>query len=961
MDGLARTVDLAVKKMQEKKKELKDFQKKNAILRRTLEDLDLKFKAEQLALQQKLKEKVDCIRKLLEPRFLKKKDGSDEDFITNKQLIMDRMNKIETGMGRMHLFVKTSPNASTPITLDVEQGGKTIRFHPRGMEPKEYDGNPFDFVYKGIDKVETPGKKNFEAYIANLEEDIKTNMNCACIAYGPSGTGKTTMIQHIVRHFYEQTRNINVFQVYVRQNVAQHITDDIPETFHYTQSEEVGEGVRHEKFDLCTVDPESDITKIIKNEVEMIDSVGNQMYGHARNVFRMIEAACGNSEEAKKYCDTDQRGLVFRDQGFKQLFNDQKYKDMEGFDEFIERKWLQPIRDTVVLCNSTRVTLHQLVRDRFDYEKAFYLKPHPDEDETGAFVRSGGFIPLQWLSYIDAHYMQPISFFSDLSQLRLLRQVYQDMYKRSDSSHYTLENVNMYANFVDKSNQELAEIYGDKRADMREKYKRYLKFGYLKTELLNILSENQDSSEPGVHSWDDRMSYEDFAWQEGLTLYFKRVAEFLDQLQGNKSYNTENQVFRLQNKVVPFDSKTTEEFMTGVKMFSFQRSTPQNKESSRCATVYQLVFLEGKLLTLIDLPGNEDQVLGCQSENDNTVLCTETLGIRELLTYVRTLMTVKRLNVTPANIGIDYLSETFREVFEPLMDPMCKVGFLCFSANYAASPNYVPNTLATLNYMTGLATSSYSCEDGVNEAYAAKLIEEYATQRKDDEAEMLKLFPPQATPRSPLRTSNVSDATDVSGFEIPELPLLPPPLGGTNQSGIEKGTRVRFEMKYTMKDPMGNKRLYDNERFLYIFTCDGILDVDASNAYRFTKVGDASFKRHKFTVDVHSKENYREFTQNTKDKYHYLTFNFMRKTYFEDEVVRDEYGVVNLPRIFGKTPSHHRIPIQRQQFMNIPPPLVDIDLFFDGRTSVVTITPKNKRIFESTHDDWMEKRLVQLK
>jgi hypothetical protein len=376
--------------------------------------------------------------------------------------------------------------------------------------------------------------------------------------------------------------------------------------------------------------------------------------------------------------------------------------------------------------------------------------------------------------------------------------------------------------------------------------------------------------------------------------------------------------------------------------------------------VYQLHF-DGKTMTLIDLPGNEDQNSVCQSENDNTVLCTETLGIRELLNYVRTLMMVKRLNVAPENLGINYLSETFREVFEPLMDPMCKVGFLCFSANYAASPNYTPNTLATLNYMSGLATASFSCKKGVNEEVAQRLLAKYDAQRKDDEAEMLKLFPPQATPRVPVHTLAAFDSIDVSDFKIPKLPLLPPPFSGSvNESGIEKGTQVEFQLKYTLKDPKID-RLYRDERFLYIFKCKGILDIYASNAYRFTDVSDASFVRHKYTVDVHSKQDYREFIQNKGERYHYLTFNIFRKTYFEDEVVRDEYGVVNLPRIFGITPSHHRIPIQRQQLMNIPPPLVDIDLFFNGRSSIVTITPKNKRKFASTHDDWMEKQIIQLR
>ena len=753
------------------------------------------------------------------------------------------------------------------------------------------------------------------------------------------------------------------------------MTDDIAPTFEASRSEKVEGGVRHEKFELCTVDPD-DITKIIKNEVEMIDSVGNQMYGHARTVFRMLEAACGDAEEAKKYCDTREGELVFHEQGFKQRFNDQKFKDMEGFDEFIERKWLQPIRDTVVLCNSTRVTLHQLLRNRFDYEKAFYLKPHPDEDETGAFVRSGGFIPLHWLSYMNRNYIQPISFFSDPSQLRLLRYLSYALYQKEAGAN-SLLHIILYGKFYDKSNQELNDIYGgDKLKGTQYLYDIYVrshndlqsipnrvikpihKSVYGSFELERLLP-----SLPDVYS-SDLLNYEEYAWRRGMELYFKRVAKVLSQLQGNKSYDTENQVFRLKNKDVPFSSQTTDEFMSGVKTFSFQRSTPQNKESSRCATVYQLVFKDGKLLTLIDLPGNEDQVLGCQSENDDTVLCTETLGIRELLNYVRTLMTVKRLNVTPDKMGIDYLSETFREVFEPLMDPMCKVGFLCFSANYAASPNYVPNTLATLNYMTGLAKSSYSCEDGVNEAYAARLIEEYAAQRKDDEAEMLKLFPPQATPRTPLRTLGVSDAVDVSDFKVPELPLLPPPLhGNRNEVDIERGANVFFRMTYTVKDPKKG-RLYEYERFSYDFRCNGKLDVYANNACRFTDVTKTSFHRKKFTVDVKTHKQLREFQTNEEDK-EYLTYNLgFQKTFFEDVIPLDVYDVYNvetLPGIFQDSELHHRIPIERNTFMNFQPPLVDIDISFDRTSSVVTITPKNKRNFESTDDAWMEKKVERQK
>lgn len=778
MEELAKTVDLAIEKMRQMRKRLEDLRQQNGALLNQVAKLDVKERARQEKINERLRPIVDCIR-IGQSSYLE----GVTNFVPHEKDILLLRESIETGMGDMHLFLKKSLY-DPPVKLEVI--GKEIRFAP----VETPFPNPFTHVYDGLDAKESPGQKNFDLYIQNLKKDLKKHKSYAAIAYGPSGTGKTTMIQRIVKHLFDTHKpSIDVYQLYVRSPIMATTSNEIPFTQGAKSQEKLEDRRVHEKFNLCSIERD-DIVKIILNDVQMIQSVGAQMYDLGRSLYKMVYSMIQKHarwDPIKKkmyipahylytYIESKQNKLVLNVKAVEELFVDQKFRGLDGFDKEIQDKWIKPLSDTVDLVNNTRSTLHKLVTDRFQKETELIANRGRTQEELSYFYESGGFIPLHWLQYMDPNYHDDIHFFSGEIPA-VLEAIHLTMYLEIPS---------------EQEFQEYADIY------------------FVYTLPPKVI---QDSKLPPIPANEKRIAdakkiLDPTSLKAKQKIYIENVRTIQKKLTGRPPYNPETQVFKLGRKSTYVAS---EKFIDDVQRFSFQRSTPQNQQSSRCATVYTLVIDE-KPVTFIDLPGNEDQVMGCESTKDDNVLCNETLGIRSLLKYVRDLMMVKRLNVDPKSVQLNYPSKAFHEFFEPLMRVDCKVGLLCFAANYEASPNYNANTMTTLQYMTGLKEAKFSCVEGENQEIARHLLAAYKDQ-SEEEKRLLVEFAPKKEDEGPkvqlqLHVTNTN-------LSIPEILY----------AGVSSipNRRVMFLLYYTLQNTANTDSILGKDVFLMYmvkFECD---------------------------------------------------------------------------------------------------------------------------------------------
>jgi hypothetical protein len=961
MNDLQRTVDLAVQKMRLLKLKLQEVNEEHNALLAEHAKLDQREKERQDRLKIELRRMVVCIHKA-DLSFVVK----DEDLLSREKEIRFRMQSIETGMGNMHLFVKTTLNQTKQKTLVVD--GKHIYFDtPR----REYI-NPFSFVYQETDEVESPGEKNFQLYLKDLLNDLEVHKSYAAIAYGPSGTGKTTMIQRVVQELYKlfSMPPIDVYQVYVRSPIRQ----EIPETQGNVVTELLEGGTRHERFDLRNVDDNVDVVKVFLNDVQMIESVGTQMYGHGRTLYRMLAKMLESTVSIKrktkffdedqyvskyvsKTCPLDKRGEMILQVGrIRQLFNDQHYIYLDGFTTMIEEEWIKPIQQTVELLNKTRSTLHTLITNRFGKEEAFFTNASPTVEEEAYFIKSGGFIPLHWLRYMDPLYAEPILFFKDIVPLIQSNSVSKAFYVTGDGANtqeltyyfdqyflfFTPETANLYFRPDGTSDTELQELR------------------LVVSTSKNVILEDQDLQDSTARAavkerndtiLDAREKLGSFARvkYEALTKYTTAVLNIRERVNTSESLDPETQHFQFVSEK-DYDITKTTKFIDDVQRFSFQRSTPQNQQSSRCATVYVLHMNE-KTVTFIDLPGNEDQMTGCESDKDDNVLCTETLGIRVLLKYVREVMTVKRLNVLPSEVGLKYPSKSFADIFEPLMQSTCKVGFLCFAANYAASPNYTENTRTTLHYMAGLKTASYSCE-GENEQLAKDLIAAYAGQDAEEKAKRLHLFPEtQEALHKPVKSATISDDYPVDKFYIPYSNMLP----GKNK--VDQRKRATCFFYYSVRDHKQHRIEYP-ECFLYLFTCSGILDFDNGiNAIRFTDVKKVDFVLIEL-VNVHSRKTKKFEHKPTnlpwfkvslpswddiQDGESYSIAEFSPTYPILGQRRMTELKLVNKDGSYNHERGFVELPADNKNKLSFKPSLISIDFIFFDESGTVIITPNKYR------------------
>jgi hypothetical protein len=881
MDELTETVALAVDKMRRMRKRLEDLRQENGALLDEVAKLDLVERARQEEINKRLRPIVDCIR-IAQSNYLE----GITNFVSHEKDILALREFIETGMGDMHLFLKKSLY-SPPVKLDVK--GKEIHFAPVA---KPFP-NPFTHVYDGLDEKESPGQKNFDLYIRNFKKDLEKHKSYAAIAYGPSGTGKTTMIQRIVKHLFDTHKpSIEVYQLYVRSPIMARMSKDIPFTQGATSEERLADRRVHERFDLCTVG-KGDIVKVILNDVEMIQSVGAQMYKLGNNLYYMVlrmivkKFVSNTLANLPVFIESKQNKLFLNEMAVEEMFDDQKFRRLEGFYETIQDKWIKPLSDMVDLVNNARSTLQKLVAERFQKEAEFFAKTRPTQEEIMYFVESGGFIPLHWMQYMDPNYHDGIQFFS------------------TDILALNLKHITIY--LVQPSEEEF------------EKYAvQYLNF----TLPRKVIEDSQlpPSPENEKRIADANTILHTYRSSDTLDRYMKAVRALQVKFTHHLPYNPETQVFQLGKKQ---EYVASERFIDDVQRFSFQRSTPQNQQSSRCATVYTLV-IDKKTVTFIDLPGNEDQVMGCESTKDDNVLCNETLGIRSLLKYVRDLMMVKRLNVDPKSVELDYPSKAFHQFFEPLMRVDCKVGLLCFAANYEASPNYNTNTMTTLQYMTGLKEAKFSCVDGGNQEIARKLLAGYKDQSEEEKRLLVELAPKKEDESPKVQLHQQVTDTNLS---IPEIIYV-------GVSSIPPKQRVIFTLDYTLRNTVNTKSILGENVFL-VYRLEIECNLVHYNEKSLVVLG--SIRNNKVNFDLIGALNLskktREFRAlNSDELVQLIRSNVSRhqdyKLYHPDRYSR--YARIKVDSIKQEfdlgDEQHRKIPYNVQGFYPIKPPTVSIEM-----------------------------------
>jgi hypothetical protein len=915
MNELTQTVALAVEKMRHMRERLEELRQENSTLLYEVAKLDEVERARQEEINKRLRPIVHCIR-IAQSNYLE----GVTNFVPYEKEIMLLRESIETGMGEMHLFLKKSLY-DPPVKLNVN--GNEIRFEA----VKTPFPNPFKYVYDGLDEKESPGKKNFDRYIQNFKADLDKHKSYAAIAYGPSGTGKTTMIQRIVKHLFNTHKpSIEVYQVYVRSPIMAPNSKNIPFTKGATSNKLLEDRRVHERFNLCTIE-KGDIVKIILNDVRMIQSVGAQMYAHGMNLVRMITETIRNKyftnhqAHLGEIVTSKENKLVLVESAVYQLFKGQKFRNIAGFDDTIQDKWVKPLSDTVDLVNNTRSTLHKLVTDRFQKEAEFFANSSRTVEEIIYFVESGGFIPLHWFQYMDPHFHDDIHFFYDHNNLYKLQDVHTSLYL--DKKTPLKEIVEYCLNFFKFTNPKAVQ---ESRLTPNEENNQ--RIADAKVELDPTSSSQKDA----------------------IARYVGAVKTIQGRFMHQETYVPETQVFQLGPKK---EYVASERFIDDVQRFSFQRSTPQNQQSSRCATVYTLVIHE-KPVTFIDLPGNEDQVMGCELAKDDNVLCNETLGIRSLLKYVRDLIMVKRLNVDPKTVELDYPSNEFRQIFEPLMRVECKVGLLCFAANYEASPNYTTNTLTTLQYMTGLKEAKFSCDKGANEDIARGLLTAYKAQSEEEKRLLLELAPKEAE----VEKVQVSKVTKTV-LTIPDI-LYP------GVSSIEN-QRVALTLDYSVDDEKYNISLRGyNLKFLYRVTIEG--DLMFYNKTGLVVLGNINHDRVNIdliaSVYISSKRNIIELLSENKleslrSSFPAVPVHQIYKIYYN--AVRPDIHVNN-----GKTrydpydKKNQMIPYDFSEMMSIKPPTVNLELIpsdHNIKSTHVFISPANGVRFEKTENTYMKMKL----
>ena len=555
-----------------------------------------------------------------------------------------------------------------------KEGPKILTFNGATLtlEKTNYVNN-FTTFQKVDTDAKTPGLANFEAFRSSLDRDLEQIQSVEgsyfIIAFGPSGTGKTTMITHLLKYLKPLSLTIEVEQLYVRQGLqTSSMKTQTADKFESTKDGIV------ELFKLREPLP-GNITHVYLNEVEMIHKVGKQFYTYLT--------------ELKKLVEIDFNRQKFPTKGFMRLLNYQSFDNFADsycrlIDETLRPEWksnfdlfnrygsdtLTPQESSILsnldllsthfpeeernkrmppelksvakTCYDTLTTLRHKVQERYKKE-VFFIRQEKSERENAMqeFGVSGGFIPMIWLQY-----------FRDDNEVP------------KDTSDTNLD--------------KFYQVYLDGGVTTQKNG----------TNVMYKFQEPRLVKEVGINPLPDYCN-------ELTSPYESLMRPLVRYLQPAK-YDSET---------VPFVCRSTQDKVPleglekAVKEFSFQRSTPQNTLSSRSATIYNLTLKDSGMtkVTLVDLPGNEDQIKDCDI-TVQTIRCTETRGIHVLLEQVKKGMLHKK----EKKGGSSFSSPIMKGIFDPMFSATCKLSFLFFTADYVTSPNFVQNAVNALGFVQEL-------------------------------------------------------------------------------------------------------------------------------------------------------------------------------------------------------------------------------------------------------------------
>lgn len=672
------------------------------------------------------------------------------------------------GLGKMFLFLRTKDREKNAIDFTAEPK-KTITLETPSREKLLEIPNPFRQVFKRTDHVgRPPGSANFEQFQKHLTADLSKG-NGYYIAYGPSGAGKSTLSMLMLEHLLQTNRGnctIKCEMLYPTMN-AQNLSF---ETFDWKNP------------------GKDDVTKIFLSEIELIQKVGVSLHQYSRDLYRIVFAhmgfrecnakvelvdACVNVVNFEYVLNKKFFTKEFSVKGYDELPEHLKRKD----DPFAKALHFEPrvvqyrayiianVRKYIDLCNSTRNDLRRRVSERLKYEMTL-----PFSDRDSPFFQTGGFIPYFWLMYgTENPVCFNLSFFRDLTQCNYPVYVYDDFYLRRDTARFQKyrEAVQLAINpyLGDGSTKKPKLNYAHNMA----------KWPFLEGSEVVAFANKQ------YHFRYKHLT----AVREHIVIPIGTVA--------GKVIDSENDKFVLvhdpknvYNNPVAVAGNIPE-LLQLAKKCSFQRSTPQNQSSSRCATKYEIVIGGVKTIVIIDLPGNEEQINDCGDSN-NSQRCVETKGIYQLLRLVRLFIALKRYGLPLDNcarlLQDAGIPESLYTFFQGMFAVNTSVGFLCFAAEYNSSPNYLVNTEITLKYVAGLFEATLDC-DSKPETRLESAGRHLARLQREPAALLAKADVSEAIREQPETTSS----NNVNDTDLKEL------------KGIVPSNRVSVHLKIDPKNP----------------------------------------------------------------------------------------------------------------------------------------------------------------
>jgi len=168
------------------------------------------------------------------------------------------------GLGRMSLFLRTKDGERDTITLSPQR--ITL-----SSQPLLLINNPFKFIFEQTDRADDPpGLANFERFWEKqFLQNFETNDTSFYLAYGPSGAGKTTLIEFLLDRLLTMSSQSGCT---VENKKLYPLVKDGKETY---------------RIYAWRPPQPGDVTKIALNDIEMIQKVGVSLHQYSRDLYRL--------------------------------------------------------------------------------------------------------------------------------------------------------------------------------------------------------------------------------------------------------------------------------------------------------------------------------------------------------------------------------------------------------------------------------------------------------------------------------------------------------------------------------------------------------------------------------------------------------------------------------------------------------------------------------------------------